>query len=172
MQPRRGASEVDYLTAALVLAMQASGGPQPEVANDAGLLPIVAGAVDVVRRATGGAPSVEYEVRDPYPASRTLGHLVDAMARSGWKLVKVSGFKLAWPQPADLPAAGWGVNQHLPTHVWEGRWQGREGRQAVFTLSYTCPMEAAGMHSVWVRVRGGIHGSEEAARREAGCVLG
>ena len=158
---------MDCLTAALVLAMQASGRPQPKVAREAGLLPVVRGAVDVVRRATGGASSVEYEVRESYPAPRTIGHLVDAMARSGWRLVKVGGFKSAWPQPADLPDAGWGANQRLPTHVWEGRWQGREGREAVFTLRYTCPMEAAGMHSVWVRVRGGIEGPEEAARREA-----
>jgi hypothetical protein len=165
MRPRRGASEVDCLTAALLLAMQASGRPQPKVTSEAGLLPIVPGAVDVVRQATGGAPSVEYEVRESYPASQTIGHLVDAMARSGWRLVGVCGFNSAWPQPADLPETGWGANQHLPTHVWEGRWQGREGREAVFTLRYTCPMEAAGMHSVWVRVQGSLPSAQPARSR-------
>jgi hypothetical protein len=88
---------------------------------------------------------VEYEVRESYPALGPSEAPVDAMARRGWRLVK-------WAASVSLaatgrPAGGGGANQRLPTHAWEGRWQGREGHEAVFTLRYTCPMEAAGMHS-------------------------
>ena len=141
-----------------------SGRPEPKASQAD--LPIVPGAVDVVRRVTSGVPSVHYDVRESYPAPQTIGHLVEAMARRGWTLVEMGGFKSAWPQPSDLPAASRG-NQPWPTHFWEGRWRGRDGREAVFVLRYSCPMEAAGMHSVWVRVGGDIHGPEEAARREA-----
>ncbi len=145
--------------------MLAAGHPDPKVTSQTGL-PVVPGAVDVVWRTTGGTPSVGYEVRESYPAPQTIRQLVDAMASGGWKLLEAGGFKSAWPRPADMPARSAGASQHWPTHFWQGRWR-RDDREAVFTLQYSCPMESAGMHSVWVSISGRILGPEEAAREEA-----
>jgi hypothetical protein len=150
---------------ALLLMMQPAG--RSESKASAAALPAVSGAVDVVRHATGATSSVEYWVRESYPAPQTIKNLVDAMARAGWKAVEMGGFKSAWPAPADMPAADAGSRRHWPTHSWQGRWRGPHGREAVFRLHYSCPMEAAGMHSVWVHVGGDIHGPEVAARQEA-----
>ena len=151
--------------AVLALAAPAAGGNQ--AAKLALTLPVVPGAVDTVRRVTVAIPSVEYEVRESYPAPRTIAQLVDAMSKAGWKLAGVGGFKASWPQPSDMPASGFGELRDSATHFWVGRWQGPGGYEAVFRLWYRCPMEAAGMHSVWVRVWGGIYGPEEAAREQA-----
>jgi hypothetical protein len=136
----------------------------PPTAFFAGL-PILPNAVDVVRH-PGAMPAVEYDVREQYPAPQTIGALVDAMSRAGWKLAEVGGFKGSWPQPGDWPAPSL-PKQSMPTHVWRGRWVGKKGREAEFRLTYACPMEASGMHSVWVHVGGDVHGPREAARRKA-----
>ncbi len=54
-----------------------------------------------------------------------------------------------------------------PTHFWVGRWRGPHGHMAVLRLTYTCPMEAAGMHSVWVRVSARIYNRAQAVLEEA-----
>ncbi len=136
------------------------------------LLPVPAGAVDVVRRGTVEAPSVEYLVREPYPATGTIEFLMRTMAGRGWTLIAVEGFAPSpWPEPG-------GVGPHsAATHTWNARWRNGKGRQAAFWLDYRCPMEASRMHSIWLRVRGGILSaasvrrleSDERIRREREC---
>ena len=139
--------------------------PGSAAATFAGL-PILSNAVDVVRHASKTMPAVEYDVREQYPARETIGLLVDAMAKAGWKLAEVGGFKESWPNPSDMPIPS-RPKQTLPTHFWRGRWLGENGQEAEFRLTYACPMEIAGMHSVWVHVGGDVHGPQEAARRRA-----
>lgn len=137
------------VAAVLVTALEA---PAP-AAGAAGGLPILPGAVDVVRHASRTMRSVEYDIREPYPARETIGLLVDAMAKAGWRLAEVGGFQSPWPQPGDWPSP-LPPTRTPPTHAWRGRWLGEDGREAELRLTYVCPMEASGMHSVWVHVAG------------------
>lgn len=135
-------------------------------------LPVPAGAVDVVRTDRLDAPSVECLVREPYPATGTIDFLMRAMAERGWTLIAADGFAPSpWPEPG-------GVGPHsVATHTWNARWRNGKGRQAAFWLDYRCPMEASRMHSIWLRVRGGILSatsvrrleSDEKIRREREC---
>ena len=149
------------LTAAL-MAYLATVAPPADVFVD---LPILPKAVDVVRH-PGPMPAVEYDVREQYPAPQTIGALVDAMSKAGWRLAEVGGFKGTWPHPSDWPIPS-RPKQLVPTHFWRGRWVGKNGREAELRLTYACPMEASGMHSVWVHIVGDVHGPQEAARRKA-----
>jgi hypothetical protein len=130
-------------------------------APPAGSLPVPPEAVDVIFRRTRDAPTVEYLVREDYPALRTIEFLTQAMSLGGWRLIEVEGFQPApWEQP-DMPIPpGPGV------HTWSGRWRNQKGREAGFWLDYRCPMESSRMHSVWLRVRGGILSEADAARLE------
>ncbi len=139
--------------------------PGAATATFAGL-PILPCAVDVVRYPSKTMPSVTYDVREQYPARETIRRLVDGMAEAGWKLAEVGGFRSSWPQMDDWPIPS-RPRQTLPTHFWRGRWLGKNGQEAEFRLTYACPMEASGMHSVWVHVGGDVHGPQEAARRKA-----
>jgi len=129
-------------------------------------LPILPNAVDVSRHSSTTTPAVSYDIREEYPARQTIGLLVDAMAKGGWTLAEVGGFKASWPQPSDFPRTP-GPPLPWATHVWRGRWLAGNGREAELRLTYRCPMEDAGMHSVWVRVAGTVYGPKEAALRNA-----
>jgi hypothetical protein len=160
---RPGGGSVGGVVAAVVLvALEAPGSAAATFAG----LPILPNAVDVVRHASKTMPGVEYDVREQYPARETIRLLVDAMAKAGWKLAEVGGFKASWPRSSNLPTPS-PPKRALPTHFWRGRWLGENGQEAEFRLTYTCPMEESGMHSVWVHVGGDVHGPQEAARRRA-----
>ncbi len=151
------------LGSAIALTMLQAAALEPATAAN---LPALPNAVDVVRKSTSTTSWVAYDVREAYPALQTIGLLVEAMSKAGWKLAEVGGFKASWPAPADFtppqrPRPDW------PTHVWRGRWLGRGGQEAEFRLTYSCPMESAGMHSVWVRISGAVYGAKEAALRDA-----
>jgi hypothetical protein len=154
---------VGVLASATALVMLQAAVPEPATGPS---LPVLPMAVEVVRRGSATTPSVAYDIRETYPAPQTIGLLVDAMAKRGWRLAEVGGFRGSWPQPSDLPT-GPGAGGHLPTHVWRGRWLGGGGREAEFRLTYRCPMETSGMHSVWVHVSGVAYGPKEAAIRHA-----
>jgi hypothetical protein len=158
-----GRSVASLAVAVLLVALEA---PDSTASTFQGL-PILPNAVDVVRYPSKTMPGVGYDVREEYPARETIRLLVDAMAKAGWKLAGVGGFKASWPQSSDLPILS-PPRQTLPTHVWRGRWLGPNGQEAEFRLTYACPMEQSGMHSVWVHVGGDVHGPQEAARRRAG----
>ena len=151
------------VTVVLLVALETPGGAV--VVTFAGL-PILPNAVDVVRHPSRTVPAVEYDIREQYPARQTIGQLVDAMAQAGWKLAEVGGFKASWPHSSDFPIPS-RPKQTLPTHFWRGRWLGENGQEAEFRLTYACPMESSGMHSVWVHIGGDVHGPQEAARRRA-----
>ena len=130
-------------------------------------LPIVPGAVEVKRHLSSATPSVEYQVRESYPAPQTIAQLVDLMAKAGWKQAEGGGFHGSWPKPAELATSRIGRRALWPVHLWFGRWQGPGGHEALFRLTYSCPMEAAGMHSVWIQVSGAVYDPESAARQRA-----
>jgi hypothetical protein len=154
---------MDALLAATVLAVLPLAAPETASSGD---LPVLPNAVEVVRDTKEKTPFVAYDVRETYPARRTIEALVDAMAKAGWRLAAVGGFNSSWPQPSDFPQPP-GPWRNWPTHVWRGRWLGADGREAVFRLTYCCPMEDARMHSVWVQVSGAVYGPHEAAVRDA-----
>lgn len=127
-------------------AAQAGSSPGPSAS-----LPVPGDATDVVAGGTREGPTIEYLVRESYPAVRTIDFLMQSMSKGGWKLIEADGFAPApWP---DSYAIGPGATA---THTWRARWRNESGRQAGFWLDYRCPMESSRMHSVWVRARGGI----------------
>ncbi len=124
-------------------------------------LPVPPTAVDVVVGGARDAQQLEYLVREEYPALRTIEFLMESMSRRGWRLIDVDGFASApWGEPDSAVPSGLGI------HTWSGRWRNEKGRWAGFWLDYRCPMEGSRMHSVWLRVRGGILSPATAQRLE------
>jgi hypothetical protein len=158
---------------ALILAvgLAARAAPESRTARPKGTLPVIAGAVEVVHERIAGHPHVRYDVRESLPASRTIEQLVDAMAERGWTLAELGslGEDAAWVEEPPLPGAFLSYWENWlrksPTHQWEGRWRDANKREATFHLSYTCPLEQHGLHSVWVQVWGEVYGGQEADRR-------
>jgi hypothetical protein len=161
--PQSGSAWVNTLLSTTAFVLLQAARPQAAAVAE---LPVLPNAVDVVRDPKTTTPSVAYDIRETYPAPQTIRALVDAMAKAGWRLAEVSGFRGSWPQPSDFPSPP-GPRRDGPTHVWQGRWLGAGGREAVFRLTYTCPMEDAGMHSVWVQVSGVVSDPKDAAVRNA-----
>jgi hypothetical protein len=162
---------MDSLTVALALAMtQQVAAPKAESRS---VLPVVPGAVDVTQRAAQGATSVEYDVRESYPAPKTIAYLMEAMAHRGWKVTEVGMFRppqwtLVGPvKPSRRSMSDLMHATPVRSHVWEAWWRDPSGRGVTFELEYNCPMEQQGLHSVWVHVRGSLYGPEEAARQDA-----
>ena len=156
---------------AVLAVMLARGATAPRTASE-GVLPVVPGAVDVVPSKAQGLASIQYDVRESYPAPKTIGHLVDAMSQRGWKLIELGAFRPAlgivrpsrMASPSDLRR----LNSLLGrTHVWDAWWRDAEGRGVAFHLEYRCPMEEKGMHSVWVHVAGVLYAPQEAGLQES-----
>ncbi len=157
---------------------------QPVAKPGSDLVPVAPGAVDVVRAEDRGVAWVQYDVRESYPAAKTIGYLVDAMSRRGWKLMQVDGFRTfdTFEPPRGFDFArlkssstsgglvGGYVLPATPTgkgHVWGAWWRDRSGRGAAMTVEYRCSMELQGLHSVWARVSAEVLGPEEAPAEEA-----
>jgi hypothetical protein len=162
---------MDNVTVALALAMtQQVEAPKAERRS---VLPVVPEAVDVTRRVSPGATSVEYDVLESYPAPKTIAYLIEAMAHRGWKVSEVGTFRPPqWtlvgpikPSPRNLQ----GILRATPvrSHIWVGWWRDPAGRGVTLDLAYYCPMEEQGLHSVWLHVRGSLYSPEEAARQYA-----
>jgi hypothetical protein len=160
------------LTGASVAIAMAQPGTSPSKVA----LPVLPGAVEVLHERIAGYPQVRYEVREPLPASEAIERLVKAMAEQGWALVELGTFRedpgqlRTVPVPvlrSGIPSAS--LLQLLarlpPTHTWEGRWRDGKGREATFHLSYDCPLEQQGLHSVWVQVWGEAYSRQEADKR-------
>ena len=133
----------------------------PLVAQTPPSLPVVPGALDVVAHAGGAA--VEYDVKESYPALKTIGYLVDTLPKLGWNLTEVGASPD--PSPDSRPARVSG--ERPPTHVWEARWRNPAGGEIAFVLTSLCPFEGQGMHSAYVHVSGVQYGPKEAAGRQA-----
>ena len=162
---------MDGIAAVLAVTTLAGGASAPKAAKQS-VLPVVAGAVDVVPSRGQEPTSVHYDVREPYPAPKTIGYLVDAMSERGWKLIEFGAFRpgasLLKPSKSD-PASDLKRLSALvgKSHVWDAWWRDAEGRGVAFHLEYHCPMEKQGMHSVWVHVAGVLYPPGEAALQEA-----
>ena len=132
-------------------------------AEDSGPLPVVPGAEQVTAQTARDAASVEFDVREPYPALKTIDYLVRALADRGWKIALPGTFQSPEPDPVRVPAA----ERYRGRHVWEGRWHDPVGNEIAYRLVYDCPQEQNGMHSVYVHVSGLRYGRVEAEKREA-----
>jgi hypothetical protein len=105
-----------------------------------------------------GVRSVEYDVKEAYPAAKTMEYLIVALRERGWAF---RDFR------ASRPSAQAATSLPQPAHLWEGWWRDGAGNEIAFTIASKCPMEQFGMHSLYVHVVGVQYGKEEAARREA-----
>ena len=149
--------------AALAFSVIAEGlTPGQAVGVTAEPLLVVPGAEQVVVHSSKGmASSVEFEVRDPYPALKTIRFLVDTLAQRGWKITMPGTF--GPPHPALGPRP----QPHRAIHTWEGRWRNAAGHEITYTLVYECPLEQLGMHAAILKASGYWYGKKEAAQREA-----
>jgi hypothetical protein len=141
-------------------------GVSPVVASDVSALPllIVPGAEQVVVHGSKGVgSSVEFEVREPYPALHTIGFLVDTLAQRGWKIAMPGAFGPPRPTPGQRPIA----EAHRAIHEWEGRWRNAAGQEISYKLVYECPLEQHGMHAVILKAWGYWYDKKEADQREA-----
>jgi hypothetical protein len=132
-------------------------------AEDSGPLPVVPGAEQVTTETSRGTTSVEFDVREPYPALKTINYLMKALAERGWKVALPGTFESPESDPARVPVA----EQHRGHHVWEGRWHDAMGNETVYRVVYDCPLEQHGMHSVYAHASGIRYGKGEAEKREA-----
>ena len=125
---------------------------------------VVPGAEQVVVNRSNGAPStVEFEVREPYPALKTIGFLVDTLAQRGWEIAMPGGFGPPRPKPGPRPIA----EAHRAIHMWEGHWRNAAGQEISYRLVYECPLEQSGMHAVILKASGSWYDRKEADQREA-----
>jgi hypothetical protein len=128
-----------------------------------GPLLVVPGAEQVqVHGSNGGALSIEFDVREPYPALKTIGFLVDTLAKRGWKIAMpgVFGPPRLTLGPGPLAEARPGF------HAWEGRWRNAAGHEITYKLIYECPLEQYGMHSVFLHAFGYWYDKKKADQRE------
>jgi hypothetical protein len=132
-------------------------------AEDSAALPFVPGAEQVTTQTSRGTTSVEFDVREPYPALKTIDYLMKALAERGWKVALPGAFESPEVDPARVPFA----ELHRGHHVWEGRWHDGVGNEIVYRLVYDCPLEQHGMHSVYAHASGMKYGKVEAEKREA-----
>ena len=132
-------------------------------AEHSGPLPVVPGAEQVTAQTTRGTASVEFDVREPYPALKTIDYLMKALAERGWKVALPGTFQSPEPDPARVPVA----ERHRGRHIWEGRWHDSSGNEIVYRLVYDCPLEQHGMHAVYLHASGVRYGKVEAEKREA-----
>jgi hypothetical protein len=150
---------------AFALAIVVEGGAQvPGSKVSPEPLVVAPGAEEVVVRASNGvASAVEFEVRDPYPALKTIGFLVDTLAQRGWKVAMPGAFGPPRPALRLRPLA----QMHRAIHTWEGRWRNAAGHEISYTLVYECPLEQYGMHAVILKASGYWYDKREADQREA-----
>ncbi len=157
----------------LALAFAAAQPPEARKTDSQTILPVVPDALDLTQSESQGGTSVEYAVRESYPARKTIAYLMDRMAQRGWKVTEVGMFRppqwtLVPPvQPSRQNISGVLRATPVASHVWQGWWRDASGRGATLELEYRCPMEEQGLHSVWLYVRGTVYGPAEAARQQA-----
>ena len=149
---------------------------QPRTSQSKDALPVLSGAIEVFHTRITGHPQVRYELREPLPAPEAIERLVKAMAEQGWALAEPGTFRGEPGQfrTVPVPVGRSGVPsaallqllaRSATTHMWEGRWRDAKGREATFHLSYDCPLEQQGLHSVWLQVWGEVYGRQEADMR-------
>ena len=131
-------------------------------AADVAPLPVVPDAEQVVAHTDKETASVEFDVRDPYPALKTIDYLVRTLGARGWTLAVPARFES--PSPAERPI---GARVYRGRHVWVARWHDPAGNETTYQLVYDCPLEQHGMHSVFVHASGSRYGKQEAERRAA-----
>ena len=147
--------------AVFALESLATGKPSPV---DNGSLLVAPGAEQVqVQPAKDGMSAVEFDVREPYPALKTIGFLVDTLAKQGWHVAMPGEYR-----PPRLPAQHRPLAQsHRGLHEWEGRWRNDAGQEITYKLVYDCPLEQHGMHATILHASGFWYDKANADRREA-----
>ena len=145
----------------LALASLAAG---EQAVVDTGSLLVAPGAEQLqVQPAKDGVAAVEFDVREPYPALKTIGFLVDALAKQGWQVAMPGAYRPPRPPVKQRPVA----QSHRGFHEWEGRWRNAAGQEITYKLVYDCPLEQYGMHSVILHASGYWYDKANADRREA-----
>jgi len=123
------------------------------------------GAVDVVRRRAKGGASLEYYVKEVYPAETTLAFIQAQLARAGFRPVR--GRELGRSETTAMDT-GWtdlpGQNVSVAGRIWSARWVDARGNEVVYTLSYASPQGEQGMKPTHVSVGAWYRDRAAAAR--------
>ena len=121
--------DVTRLGALLLLVIVAGIACALSRAEESFQLPVFPGAVEVVRNTQERVlASVGYQVKEFYPAPRTIDHLRQAMARRGWRIVEKGPFKPRWTQTIDAERS-----LGSPHHVWQAQWRNRIGDEVAYS---------------------------------------
>jgi len=148
------------LTAALLVPAMAI------AASDASRGLFVAfGAVEVARHSAKGSASVEYYVKEAYPAEATLAFIRSRLESAGFRPVRgrdlykddTTSIETGW---TDLP----GQKVAVAGRVWSARWVDVDRNEVVYTLSYSSPQGEEGMKPTHVSVAAWYHDRKTAAQ--------
>lgn len=149
--------------AAVVLAASVSA-----VASERHGLIVAPGAVNVVRGTIKGAESLDYYMRESYPATNTLTFLKDALAKDGWEPAtgpgrpryEISSHEVGW---REIPLGGVSVRMRL----WSAVWLDAGENEVTYTLTYDSPLAAQGLQPAAVGVEAFYRTKQEAMRLKA-----
>jgi hypothetical protein len=155
---------VQALEASIVGILLVAAVPRGTASDKQGLF-VPLDAVDVVRRAGKGRASIEYHVKEPYPASETLAFVQSSLSKRGWR--PATGAELARHESSSL-VSGWtdlpGLRGSTLGRLWSARWLDARGNQVVYSLASSSPLMEAGLEPVYVSVAGWYYSRKEAAR--------
>jgi hypothetical protein len=145
-------------------------------------LPVHPHATDVVCDTGARSASVEYDVRETFPAPTITAYLIEALRNERWAVVELGVLTNDGLRSSTLrhviklaergllttklspPRATFAATDGR-THLWEGRWSNDAGDEITYTISANCPMEQYRMHSTYVHVTGARYDAAEAERR-------
>jgi hypothetical protein len=125
-------------------------------------------AEEVTRKTGSEAATVTYEVREAFPATRTLTFVQSSLAREGW--TAVAGAALRSYERSSLEA-GW---REIPVgntgglvQIWSGRWTDAAGNEVTYSLVYSSSLTQHGLRPAYVGVSAWYYSASEAARNHA-----
>jgi hypothetical protein len=152
----------------IALAFMLSGMLPAFAASDQYGLYVAPGAVDIDRATGTSKPSVQYYVRESYPATDTLAFIQNSLANAGWRPATCA--ELARHE-ASSHEAGW---RELPNEkgraslrLWSARWVDARGNQVAYTLAYSSSLTQYALQPTYVAVAAWYEDRKEAARVRA-----
>ena len=139
----------------------------PAAASDPPAFCVVADATDISHPDRTNA-SVDYYVREPFPAPKTLAFILTCLAARGWAPLDGPGIS---KDPSSSPSAGWQELLHeegsFGMRLWSARWRDPKGNEVVYTLSYGSSLVQQGLQPTHVEVGAWYYSKKEALRERA-----
>jgi hypothetical protein len=125
---------------------------------------VVDGAEEMVRKG-GPRPSVQYYVREAYPAPKTIATLTQVLDRSGWRAV--TGSDLSPHEDSSLESGWEDAAREAGLRLWTARWLDANGDEVYYSLVYGSRQMAQGMEPVYLSVTAWFDTKDAAARKRA-----